>query len=278
MAESAQSSTCPVLTGENNFTIWKIRIRAKLASAKVAGIAYGTDTRDSITAAVAAATAASISAAGSSSTIQPTDSWDIRDQKAHGIIVEHLSDSLVMALVADNQSAKELMDAVMMGMRWDGVPGESLMDHITRIRSLGSQLRGMTKFVDDEFVAFLLLHSLPNEEPWTTLRTSILNSIPAKSKLSFADVETRILLQSSPTTSASSTSSPALVAKPSTSANRSSKARKPKVTKHCEVHGECGHSTEDCNALKAAKSARSAGRAAKAKAKVGSSDSDSGSD
>ncbi|KIY45314.1 hypothetical protein FISHEDRAFT_31761, partial [Fistulina hepatica ATCC 64428] len=145
MAESTQSSTCPVLTGENNFTIWKIRIRAKLASAKrLLGVV-------------------TISTIGLS-TIQPTDSWDIRDQKAHGIVVEHLSDSLVMALVTENQSAKELMDAViskfetqstglrsyyilteMMGMKWDGALGESLTDHITRIRSLGSQLRGMTK-------------------------------------------------------------------------------------------------------------------------------------
>ncbi|KIY50102.1 hypothetical protein FISHEDRAFT_12562, partial [Fistulina hepatica ATCC 64428] len=251
MAESTQPSACPVLTGENNFTIWKIRIKAKLASAKVAGIAYGIDTRESITAAVAAATAASISTVGLS-TIQPTDSWDIRDQKAHGIIVEHLSDSLVMALVIENH------------MKWDGIVGESLTDHITRIRSLGSQLRSMTKSVDDEFAAFLLLHSLPSEEPWSTLRTSILNSIPANSKLTFTDAETRIMLQASSTSS----SSPA----------PASKARKLRVTKHCEVHGDCGHSTEDCNALKAAKSARSAGKAAKAKVKVGSSDSDSDSD
>ncbi|KIY50116.1 hypothetical protein FISHEDRAFT_25212, partial [Fistulina hepatica ATCC 64428] len=190
MAESTQSSTCPVLTGENNFTIWKIRIRAKLASAKVAGVAYGTDTRETITAAVAAAAATSISTFGSS-TIQPTDSWDIRDQKAHGIIVEHLSDSLVMALVTEGQSAKELI------LKWDGTIGEPLTDHVTRIRSLGSQLRGMIKSIDDEFTAFLLLHSLPPEEPWATLRTSILNSIPANSKLTFADVETRISLQAS---------------------------------------------------------------------------------
>ncbi|KIY48656.1 hypothetical protein FISHEDRAFT_28510, partial [Fistulina hepatica ATCC 64428] len=227
MTESAQSSSCPVLTGENNFTIWKFRIKAKLASAKVAGVAYGMDTRESITTAVAATAATSISAVGSS-TIQPTDSWDIRDQKAHGIIVEHLSDSLVMALVADSQSAKELMDA-------------PLTDHITRIRSLGSQLRGMIKSIDDEFTAFLLLHSLPSEEPWTTLCMSILNSIPANSKLTFADVETRITLQATSMTSAAvSTSTSALTAKPT------------KVAKYCEVHGDCGHSTEDCNALKAA--------------------------
>ncbi|KIY52031.1 hypothetical protein FISHEDRAFT_8105, partial [Fistulina hepatica ATCC 64428] len=227
MAEGAQSSTCPVLTGENNFTIWKIRICAKLASAKVAGVTYGTDTHKSITAAVAAATTSSISAV-SSSTIQPADSWDIRDQKAHGIIVEHLSDSL------------------MMNLRWDGTIGEPLTDHITRIRSLGSQLRGMIKSIDDKFTAFLLLHSLPNEEPWTTLRTSILNSIPANSKLTFANVETWITLQaSSMSSTVPSPSAAALTAKPT----------------HCEVHGECGHTTEDCNALKAAKSARSTSKA-----------------
>ncbi|KIY47113.1 hypothetical protein FISHEDRAFT_7155, partial [Fistulina hepatica ATCC 64428] len=247
MAESIQSSSCPVLTGENNFTIWKIRIRAKLASAKVAGVAYGTDTRESITTAVAAAAATSISTVGSS-TIQPTDSWDIRDQKAHGIIVEHLSDSLVMALVTDDQSAKDLMTA-------------PLTDHITRIRSLGSQLRGMIKSIDDEFTAFLLLHSLPSEEPWTTLRTSILNSIPANSKLTFVDVETRITLQASSMTFSTSSSTTSAL-----------------LTKRCEVHGDCGHTTEDCNALKAARNARSAGRAAKAKAKTHVSDSDSGSD
>ncbi|KIY52032.1 hypothetical protein FISHEDRAFT_36098, partial [Fistulina hepatica ATCC 64428] len=245
MAENVQSSTCPVLAGENNFTIWKIRIKAKLASAKVAGIAYGTDTRESITAAVAAATTSSISAIGSS-TIQPTDSWDIRDQKAHGIIIEHLSDSL------------------MMNMRWDGTVGEPLTDHITCIRSLGSQLRSMIKSIDDEFTAFLLLHSLPNEDPWSTLRTSILNSIPANSKLTFADVETRITLQA---TSMSSTVSSA-----------STTALASKAMKHCEVHGDCGHSTEDCNALKAAKSARSAGKAAKAKVKAQISEPDSDSD
>ncbi|KIY48829.1 hypothetical protein FISHEDRAFT_27180, partial [Fistulina hepatica ATCC 64428] len=159
MSEGAQSSTCPVLMGEQNFSIWKIRIRAKLASAKVAGVAYGTETRESIATAVAATAATSISAIGLS-TIQPSDSWDICDQKAHGIIVEHLSDSLVMALVTENQTAKELMGAViskfeaqsstglrlyyilteMMNLKWDGTLGESLEDHITRIRSLGSQL------------------------------------------------------------------------------------------------------------------------------------------
>ncbi|KIY48102.1 hypothetical protein FISHEDRAFT_22001, partial [Fistulina hepatica ATCC 64428] len=83
----------------------------------------------------------------------------------------------------------------MMNMRWDGAVGEPLTDHITCIRSLGSQLRSMIKSIDDEFTAFLLLHSLPNEDLWSTLCTSILNSIPANSKLTFADVETHITLQ-----------------------------------------------------------------------------------
>ncbi|KIY46285.1 hypothetical protein FISHEDRAFT_47533 [Fistulina hepatica ATCC 64428] len=200
MMESAQSSTCPMLTGENNFIIWKIQIKAKLASAKVAGIAYGADTHESITAAVTAAMTALISTIGSS-TIQPMDSWDICDQKAHGIIVKHLSDSLVMALITDNQSAKELMDT------WNGTVGESLTDHITCIRSLGSQLRGMIKSINDKFTTFLLLHSLPNEEPWSTLRTSILNSIPVNSKLTFADVEMCIMLQASSMSSATSSAS-----------------------------------------------------------------------
>ena len=46
----------------------------------------------------------------------------------------------------------------------------------------------MNKTLDDKFLAYLLLHSLPTTSAWETFKSSALNSLPTNLKLTFKNV------------------------------------------------------------------------------------------
>ncbi|KII82715.1 hypothetical protein PLICRDRAFT_83650, partial [Plicaturopsis crispa FD-325 SS-3] len=139
------STTCPVLKGPENYQIWKLRIMGKLREEKVYGVVTGEET-------------------SSLSTMSPlvypdpgnryADSWGMRDGRAHGIIVRHIDDRIVLQ-TAHHTTSKALWDAIvelhenvntgiatfytfvdMMDLRWDGT--SAIDQHIAKLRS-GSQ-------------------------------------------------------------------------------------------------------------------------------------------
>jgi hypothetical protein len=78
------------------------------------------------------------------------------------------------------------------------------------------------------------------DNTWSSFTASILNSLPATSDVSFTDVETRLLAEATRVISSTAKAESAL---------KTSKAKlKPK---HCERHGKCAHTTDECNTLKA---------------------------
>ena len=98
MLESTNSdgTMCPTLTGPNNYEIWKIQITVKLHREKVLGIVLGTDAKPgAVPGSTTSATRATISTIV---TPDPKDvrKWTERDEKAHGIIQDHISDSLLI--------------------------------------------------------------------------------------------------------------------------------------------------------------------------------------
>ena len=80
MSPSDTVCTEEILTGPNNYEIWKVRISAKLQARKVFAVVSGTDIRPVPSTLV---------------TASDILEWQHRDEKAHGIIQLRISDALV---------------------------------------------------------------------------------------------------------------------------------------------------------------------------------------
>ncbi|KAF8576109.1 hypothetical protein K439DRAFT_1281880, partial [Ramaria rubella] len=155
---ATDTNECPTLTDITVFQIWKIRIMAELHDKKVWGVVNGSEVNP-----------------GPSITIYPsyyhgTDTWEIHDGKAHSIMVKYMSNSLIFKHVTSPQTAKELWDS------WDGT--SDINTHVSKIRAAEKKLTSMKRWIDEEFLAFMLLRSLPKTQCFETLTTTIINSIP----------------------------------------------------------------------------------------------------
>ncbi|KAH7918376.1 hypothetical protein BV22DRAFT_965626, partial [Leucogyrophana mollusca] len=87
MTESSSISTTPVLTGPNNFELWLLRIEGKLQREKVLWVATGQDVKPSPS-----------NTMSSKLEDNPELAWVLRDEKAHGIITDSLSDALLLKM------------------------------------------------------------------------------------------------------------------------------------------------------------------------------------
>jgi len=233
--ENTNSDSCPQLNGPANFQMWKVRVAARLRRNKVYGHVTGTTRKDT------------------STPPKDSDSWEVLDEKAHGIIIDTLDDNTALQ-VADLTTSKQVYDRIVkiyegtntnstafytwveiMDLKWDGT--SPISDHIANIRACERRLAALGRPIDSAFLAYFLLHSLPSDSTWSSFTASVLNSLPSNSDILFSDVETRLLAEAQRITAAS--------AKPNALKTVKSKP------KHCERHGKCAHSTSECNTLKA---------------------------
>jgi hypothetical protein len=206
------------------------------------------------------------------------DRWDIRDAKAHGIIVNRINNRLALQF-ASKPTAKELFDAIvkehentnigvstfytfvdMMNLHWDGT--SSVSEHISSLSAANAKLVAMKKGFDDKFLAFLLLHSLPEATAWDNFKSSILGALPDGSVLSFTAVANHLTaeaLRLAGTTTSTTAKSALKLSK-----------QKKKGDMWCTFHKVSSHSSEDCYTLKCrqeskGKPEKSKGSAAKKK-------------
>ncbi|EGN94283.1 hypothetical protein SERLA73DRAFT_77700 [Serpula lacrymans var. lacrymans S7.3] len=111
----------------------------------------------------------------------PEITWILKDEKAHEIIQDHISDALLMR-TGDLTSSKELFDKLvslhqtsnialafysfqqLTKLSWDGI--SPIQDHIAKIWTIDSHLSGMKLGVDTKLMAFALLQSLPCTPEW----------------------------------------------------------------------------------------------------------------
>ena len=189
---SSDSTTCPTLTGPNNYKIWKLQITVKLQREKVLGIALGTDSKP-----------------GKKSDQEEVRKWTECDEKAQGIIQDHISDALLIK-TQSHTSTKDLFEALvklhevshlssafhlycqLLDSTWDGA--SEIGRHMAGIRTIGSRLAGMKFTINPKLLAFTLLNSLPKTAEWGTFTSALINSVdPAK--LTFDDLETCIVTE-----------------------------------------------------------------------------------
>jgi hypothetical protein len=259
--------SCPVLTGVSNYAIWRIRIIGKLGEAKVPGIVEGRVTASTM--ATSAATANIYPAA----TVSSAETFLEKDERAKGILMKYISDRLVLQL-AHLTSAKAVFDEIVRihetqnaGIRafllfteltttsWDPAT-TTIEDHVSKLRNASARLTAMGRPVSDEFLAFFLLASLPQDPFWDNFRTSVTQSVAPNTSLKFEDVDSRLQTQvigirgnidgNSAGESALKATSSSRPFTPRTGSSTSSR-----TMKTCERHGQnTTHNTEQCRVLK----------------------------
>ncbi|KAJ7659316.1 hypothetical protein DFH06DRAFT_897769, partial [Mycena polygramma] len=102
--------------------------------------------------------------------------------------------------------------------------------------------------VDDEFLGWILLKSLPETAAWRAFVSQTVNHVPDGGKLTFAGTEARIKAEiANPLTTVAPESALA-VTQPLPSNYKGKKTGGP--TKTCSVHGLCFHDSKDCRDLK----------------------------
>lgn len=219
-----QTSKTPILTGKENFPIWRIRILAKLRKEKVAhcaekgytptpGIAVTPAPTPSSPATPTVATTTPTPQATTAATPVPTtvtavnatdrEEWETLDQKAWGIIVEHISNEVIERIGIDAfTESKTLLDEIkriyqnlntgserfytfvgIMRRKWDGT--SPIQDHLAAFRASRSRLSSMGKPIDEEIFAFALLESLPDDQYWENFKSTTLLALPDGKTLEF---------------------------------------------------------------------------------------------
>jgi hypothetical protein len=224
--------TNEILTGPENFPLWKVKVIHKLRSSKVYGVITTADPLPVVGTARAVAS--------------DLRDWIARDEKAHGIIQERLSDALLLktesctSAMALWEELKKLLDAPnvsstfyifqqLFRATWDGST-RTVSEHIASLRTSEARLAAMKFTVDAKVMAFILLNSLPKTPEWELFKGTLINSTE-ESKITFDAVETRIIAEDTRLHSSSGSESAMKASGPSQSSTCS-----PNSSTWCEHH------------------------------------------
>ena len=195
----------------------------------------------------------SVSSALSMTSYCECEPWHVHDGKAHGIITQHLNDHNVLTY-ASCPTSKDLFDHIIhkyegtnigvnvfytftttMGCKY--INGTSIDNHVSFLTSNSHRLISMNKALDDKFLAYLLLHSLPSTSAWETFKSSVLNSLPTNSKLTFENASDHLQAEAT-----------CIRGDAITGANVESEMKA--ESKWCDFHKVNSHYTKDCCMLK----------------------------
>ena len=266
MPESSSSDavTCPVLTRPVNFEIWELQITSKLCQEKVLGATLSTNVlltaqtsstpslSTSSTSSTSVSTVTSQSLTSSVSSTEDTQKWMERNEKAHDIIQDHISNALLIKM-RSHKTAKALFDALieiywaaslpttfytfwqLFASTWDGT--SPISDHITSLQTLETQLARMKFSIDQRVLAFILPNSLPKTPEWNSFTSSVINTVE-ETKLTLDAIKVHILSEDSQLNPPSSESALKV----------SNKGRNHTGSDFmfCEHHQCSGHTRNDC--------------------------------
>ncbi|KNZ78067.1 hypothetical protein J132_02359, partial [Termitomyces sp. J132] len=198
------------------------------------------------------------------------------DYKATGIIIVHISDRLTIK-VSELKHSKEMFDKLvklheatnvgisafytfmtMLNQKWDRSPPSTLSSYISSISAANTKLVAMKRPIDLEFLAFILLSSLPKDNMWEACHVTILDSLTPGTSSAFPALADHFTFTA---TAQQDTSSDAVL-----KADTNSKC-KGKSDKYCKLHKFLMHNTSDCHTLKDQKDGKKKDKQKKTKEK-----------
>ena len=246
MPPSDTVCTEEILTGPNNYEMWKIGISAKLCAENVFGVVSGTDVTPMPSILV---------------TASDVRAWQEHGKKAHSIIQLSILDALLMKTHKET-SSKALFDALiklhetpnissafylfhqLFSSTWDGTSAVS--KHISALQTIKSCLARMKYSVDDKVLSFILLNSLPNTPEWEMFKSSIVNTVE-ESRLTLDSIETWIISEDSQQHPSGHSK---LAMEASRTGSSKPSTRPSNANAWCEHHLSKIHNTSDCHTYK----------------------------
>lgn len=203
-------SRIPRLTS-SNFPIWKVRISAKIRTLGASDILSGVETCPRPSSPYVPNTTVTEDAhdRAAAKRLIAIASWTKRDADAFNIIVENVDDNMITQF--GNKGTSLEIWKIVLSVNHDThsgvtafyikigiierryIDGTPIADHIGWIRTENQRLQGMKKDLDDEFLALLLLHSLPKTETWTRFISNTVEATSDTVPLTVAHVESRLL-------------------------------------------------------------------------------------
>ena len=119
----------------------------------------------------------------------------------------------------------------------------TLSKHIAAISAVDAKLTTMKKKINCEFLAFILLHSLPDDNMWELFQATILNSTVPGKLLAFSELSNCLTFTA---TAQQDTSAKAALKVNITSKHKA----KPKSNIWCELYQSTTHNTLECCTIK----------------------------
>ncbi|KAH0585075.1 hypothetical protein H2248_008337 [Termitomyces sp. 'cryptogamus'] len=275
--------------GLENFQIWKIHITAKLCQEKVwdviqtlppTQIAATTSPTAPPIVPTMLFTAPTTNITSTTMTLPFTnitgtshhaDSWAVCNAKAASIIITYVSDQLALK-VGELTHAKDMFNKLviihvntnisvsafytfisMLNLKWDRSPS-TLSNHISALSATDAKLTTMKKEIDCEFLTFILLQSLLEDNVWESFRATVLNLFAPGMSLTFSALSNQLTFTATPQQDTSS--------KAALKADSNAKSKfKNKLDMWCQFHNSSMHNTADCRTLKEKDDKKEKGRA-----------------
>jgi gag-polypeptide of LTR copia-type len=186
--------------------------------------------------------------------------WQLRNEKAAGILIEIIEEDQERH-IENYKCAKDVWDRLkkvhkeshtgiatfytkigILEKKYED--GESMQTHIDFLLRENNKLAAAGKAFDDEFMAQILLMSLPRPSLWETITVTLLQSASDSKKLSTHDVSARLLQEAARLTGSASTatSDSALLTKDKAKGQKSKDKKRPK----CKYWKYSGHTEDQC--------------------------------
>ncbi|KAG5349710.1 hypothetical protein C0989_002291 [Termitomyces sp. Mn162] len=147
----------------------------------------------------------------------------------------------------------------MLNLKWDKSPS-TLSNHISALSAADTKLTAMKKEINHEFLAFILLQSLPKDIIWESFKATILNLLAPRTSLTFSALSKWLTFTATAQQGASSEAA--------LKANSNAKAKfETKLDMWCQFHNFSTHNTANCRTLKEKDEKKEKGRVWKKKKK-----------
>ncbi|KAH6908571.1 hypothetical protein BKA70DRAFT_1103528 [Coprinopsis sp. MPI-PUGE-AT-0042] len=259
---------CPVLRGPENFDLWLVRIRGELQERKCSSVIKFAKKKGKASVEDVADPDASPFAYDNLPTRAERLAAQEREEKARGVLMRFISNRLAMD-VGHLETAQEIYDKLveihqgsnvgligfhaykkLSQMKWDGAY-DTFDDHVSGLQFQHNKLSNLGLGFPQLFLAYTLLDSPPEGDPWDSYATTALTTVAAANggsadKISFHDISNQLAAVNLRRKSSGDAIETALKADAKSKGGAPKKSGAGKAKRWCSYHNSTSHDDEHC--------------------------------